>query len=261
MVLWKARAGESPAVQLEAVRLRNGLSLPMTINSRDVSKLIKEEIRPLLEEKAFTKFTSRKAWRYLPAFVHEVNIQSLGSYNAQRLDTTPFSFSVYIGIAYLAATKYPWFDGLQDKDPPAYAYQARKTLRKNISQPKLLRPDIWYVDEIGQLIAAVIIDAKKAIIDQAIPWLARYSNEKIALKAFESKPDTEYEPGIGNDHFGGKVGSLGRARIASVLALELGDKRKAVRIWKKLLKNPYYRSLEDIREEADQNINWIIENC
>lgn len=232
----------------------------MTINSLEVNKLIKKEIRPLLEEAAFTKFTPRKAWRYLPAMIHEVNFQSLGSYNAQRLDTTPFSFSIYLGIAYLAALKCPWFDWLQDKDPPAYAYQARKTLRKKISQPNLPRPDVWYIDEKGDLLAAVITDAKKAIIDQAIPWLERYSNKKIAFKAFESKPDTEYVPGIGNNHFGGKVGSLGRARIASALALEMGKKRKAVQIWKRLLRNPYYKSLGDIQDQAIQNINWINKN-
>jgi hypothetical protein len=232
----------------------------MTFSSRDVTRYVRAEIRPLLENWGFAKFTSRKAWRFLPEIVHEVDIRSLGSYNARRLNTTSHSFSVDIGIAYLPASKYPWFEWLHSKDPPPYACQARKSLRKRISQPDLPRPDVWFVDASGGNVEVVISDAKQALTDQAMPWLRRYSNLRIALRSFESKADTSYVPGIMNEHYGGKVGSLGRARIASVLALELGNKRKAVQIWSKILRDPFYRALDDVREEAQQAIRWIEEN-
>lgn len=230
------------------------------MNSREVSKAIKGSVRPVLEEVGFTEFTARKAWRYLPDLVHVIDFQSLGNYTGQRLNTTSFSFGIEIGISFVAASKYPWFSTFSFEAPREYPCQLRKSLSKKLRQHELPRPDVWFVDPNGENLPTVIGDVRGAIVIQALPWLDKYSDKSRALKAFESKSDTFYEPGILDEHLGGVKGSLARARIASALALELGNKKRGIRNWEKLLKDPYYRSLDEIRGDAQSSIQWIIEN-
>lgn len=229
------------------------------MNSQDVSKAIRRYTRPTLEEVGFTQFTARKAWRHLPGLVHVIDFQSLGHYLGQSLNTTSFSFGIDIGIQFTATSKYPWFGRVASEAPPRPGGHLTKSLRKRLNQPELPRPDVWYVDPNGENLPEVVRDARDAVLDQAMPWLEKYSDEAFALGALETRPDTFYEPGILNEDFGGVVGSLGRAMTASVLALELGDKKHAIEIWRNLLKNPYYELLDDIRRDAQANIKWIEE--
>jgi hypothetical protein len=49
----------------------------MTMNSRDVSREIKEQIKPWLKEQGFQKITARNAWRTNADTIEVLNFESL----------------------------------------------------------------------------------------------------------------------------------------------------------------------------------------
>ena len=67
------------------------------MDSREVSTELRSEVRPLLRERGFQRFTSRYAWRVLDDRVDVVNFQSFSDQKARSLGCTSYSFAVNLG--------------------------------------------------------------------------------------------------------------------------------------------------------------------
>jgi hypothetical protein len=92
---------------------------------------------------------------------------------------------------------------------------------------------------------------------QALPWLEELGDLERALRVFESRPDKTMSPGITREMYGGTIDSLARAELASALALALGNPQRAKDSWVRMLANPYYKALTDIRQTAERRIALI----
>jgi hypothetical protein len=155
------------------------------MNSKDVNKAIRLEIRPLLKEVGFTTFTSRTAWRFLPDRTDVVNFQSFNSYNAEGLRCTTFSFSVNLGchLAYVPEV-IPGY--MKTKDgrllPAEYQCPFRRGLRRTFGQPELERRDIWYIDPGGRYIAKALHDARMVLSRTGLPWFDQFSDRAEVLR-------------------------------------------------------------------------------
>jgi hypothetical protein len=74
----------------------------LQMDSRVVSRSIKNEIWPLLRKSGFSAFSARTAWRFAPEQTHVVNFQSFNTYLAERLGCTTVSFGLNLGIYFTA---------------------------------------------------------------------------------------------------------------------------------------------------------------
>ncbi len=228
------------------------------MDSRIVTHELRKHIRPLLEANGFSTFTGRKAWRYLNQVIQVVDFRSLTTYLASVIGTTSFSFCVGLGIYYHAISKVPWGDKDLPSQPQESSCHARRILLKTVTQPELPRPDIWYVRPDGENLRIVVDDVRKALVDQALPWLSEFSKLETAMTAFESRHEIFIDEGIAVEIIGGNLGSLARARSISALAYALGQRQHAIEAWQVILRNPFYDRLEETRREAEESIQWLL---
>ncbi len=225
--------------------------------SKDVARILKKEVFPLLQGAGFREFTTRTAWKTSQDVIAVVNFRSLGSYLGSRVGFTSHSFVVTVGLYYKAMHAVPWAKDPVPSHPEEWQCQARRVLKKSIFQFWHWRPDVWYVDSKAANLDGVIRDVRRTIEQQAIPWLEEFSDLRRALKAFESRKGSQMLPGIACEILGGRLGSFARAEAASALALACGEKERAKKAWHKVLANPYYRRLTHMREQAEERIVLI----
>jgi hypothetical protein len=228
------------------------------MDSKTVSRALREEVRPILKDAGFTRFTSRKAWRVDPDTVQVIDFQSLNSYLAEAIGTTTYSFGGHLGVYYVALRHVPWGER-RETPPEEFHCQARRVLRKALEQPELPRADLWYVSPDGRNLPSVIADVSRAITEEAMPWFAYFSDVKNALEAFDAR-DEDFDAGIAVELLSGRPNSAARAQITSALALALGEPRRAVAAWQRHLEEPFYQRLPDYLESAVRNITWIEEH-
>lgn len=130
-------------------------------------------------------------------------------------------------------------------------------MRKGFFQLWCWRPDVWYVNRKGTNLESVIGDTVGAVRKQALPWLDDLGDISRALQVFESRDEGSMLPGIMHEILGGGVDSFDRAEISSALALALGDRERAREAWLRMLANPYYKTLSDLRALAAERIALI----
>ena len=94
-------------------------------------------------------------------------------------------------------------------------------------------------------------------MEQALPWFDEYRDLEVALRAFESREDSEMRPGIMFELFGGALNSFARAEKASALALACGQPQRAKEAWQRMLTNPYYQRMSDLQQEAKRRLALI----
>jgi Domain of unknown function (DUF4304) len=174
------------------------------VDSRDVTKEIRHVVWPELREHGFEAFTGRTAWRYVRDAVDVVNVQSFGASIADAVGCTTFSFSVNLGVwlPHDALTRAPKRDPKGRLRPSEYQCEPhrRRRLTKSLSQPwfrpfsgttrgwlpslrlhreglkKVMRrdvhdrPEIWFVLSDGSNLNECMLDAVRAIREDALPW-------------------------------------------------------------------------------------------
>jgi hypothetical protein len=226
-------------------------------DSRDVSAGLKATVFPVLQEVGFSRFRSRAAWRWCDAGVEVVDFHSLGSYLGSAVGVTSHSFGGSIGVYYKAMHAAPWSTEPMPELPGEAACHARRCLRKSLFQLWCRRPDVWYVNPKGTNLQAVLVDVRRAVMEQALPWLDEYRDLEVALRAFESREDSEMRPGIGFELFGGGLNCFARAEATSALALACGRPQRAREAWQRMLANPYYQSISDLQQEAKRRLALI----
>ena len=226
-------------------------------DSRDVAAGLKATVFPVLRDAGFSRFKGRAAWRRCEEAVEVVDFHSLGSYLGSAVGVTSHSFGGNIGVYYKAVPAAPWSTEAVPEFPGEAACHARRFLRKSMFQLWCRRPDVWYVNPKGTNLEAVLADVVKAVVDQALPWFDEYRPPEAALRAFESREDSEMRPGVMFELFGGGLNSFDRAEKASALALACGQPQRAREAWQRMLANPYYQGLSDLQKEARRRIALI----
>jgi hypothetical protein len=216
-----------------------------TIDSKAVNRALREIVWADLKLIGFSRRTARTAWRDRPGAIQVVDFQSFNSYLAEAVGTTTFSFGVNIGVFYPAVAERSSIAAfIPDQTRPAeWHCHARKHLGKGIAQPNdpapqrwfdprppqpslgtwVDRPDIWYVLGDGSNLNLVVRDARERILEVGIPWLDRLSALREARRHFQVVESSGLAPGIGDEDYGGAIGSPNRLMIVESLSMALGE--------------------------------------
>lgn len=166
------------------------------IDSREVAKALKTEVFPVLREAGFSEFRTRGAWRLRDHVIDVLDFRSLGSYLGGSVGVTSHSFVAAAGVYYKAVHAVPWAVEPLPKLPEEWRCQARRALRKSFFQVWCWRPDVWFVNREGTNLRKVVADVRRAVDEQALPWLGEFGDPTRALEAFESREESEMRRGI-----------------------------------------------------------------
>jgi hypothetical protein len=191
------------------------------MDSRAVSRKIRERIWDPLKDAGFARFTGRTAWRSTDTAIQVINFQSFNRYLADRLGCTTFSFGLNLGVYYPCIANRPWASLPASESPQEYECHARRALTKGIMQEEFLRPDVWFVAEDGMSLGAVVDDARAVIAQEGLPWLDELSSLPNGLQAFTRRREVGGS-GEGSEMYGGALGSPARLEAIAGIALEMG---------------------------------------
>ena len=213
------------------------------MDSRDVNRVLKRLVWDKLRGHGFVERTARTAWRRREHTIDVVNFQSFNAYLAERIAATTFSFSVRLGVAYLAGPDDEWMLHPPSDRPRETECQARRTPRKGVAQKVLAprrrwfavdpsadeweernmdRPDVWFVEPDGRNTEWLATDALAQIIAQGMPWFDELADLDRAIEIFRTREATNLAPGIGGDFYGGALGSPNRFRTVASLQAKRG---------------------------------------
>jgi hypothetical protein len=150
-----------------------------------VNRILRECIWPLLKEHGFATFTQRTSWRHTADRIDVVDFRPVGADRAHVLGCTPFSFSINLGIFFLAIPPQFGPDSIKRRVNVLLPQESLCHFRHPLTKARLdaegTRPDIWYIDPQGSNAMAVVQEAATDLVQQAIPWFARYSAPNTAL--------------------------------------------------------------------------------
>lgn len=229
----------------------------MTMNARDVSKEIKEQITPWLKEQGFQKITARNAWRTRKDTIEVLNFESFNSYNASVMGVTTFSFAVHLGVYYKFIDLCPWSNCEALDEPKYHECHAIRSVLKGIKQPETASEAVWFIAEDGNNLQSSVADAKRQIVDLAPNWYEELSDPEHALDIFQSRPESYSKSAGLYERLGGKGYSLSRAEIVSFLALKTGNIDKAISFWLKLKESEFYQKHQSVIKEAENKIEQL----
>jgi hypothetical protein len=189
------------------------------VDSKAVSRKIKERVFPALKDAGFARFTTKGAWRPRQHSIQVVYFQSFSSYLTSGVGCTTFSLAIRCGVYYpsihqisLPTTEAPEF-------PDEARCMARLTLLKPAEQKELARRDVWYVRPDGSNLTELIEDARKAVLERGLPWLDSFSDLDKACEAFKSRPESDEE------YLSGRIGCMGRDHVLRALKLVIDTVR------------------------------------
>jgi len=197
-----------------------------------VNKEIRSRVWHELKGLAFTRRTSRSAWRHWADGVDVVNFQSFNAYNAGVLGCTTFSFAVNLGIwlSYIP----PYAGQPTRKDgltlPEEYECYFRRSLRKRLAQPEFERKEIWFVADDGSNVGEAVSDAAAVISDEGLPWFDRFREpQEVPRTLAEEKEAMDGTWGFGN------TSSPVRLYLTGYAAVHVGEYDLAARSFEELL--------------------------
>ncbi len=160
------------------------------MDSKEVTKEINKVIRPTLRANGFDKFSGRTYWKYAHNRIDIINFLSFNSYNADVVGCTTFSFAVNLAT-YL--NFIPSVSVIKEKNglkrPLEYEGHFRTPLNKGIKQKELAREDIWFIDENGNNLNAIVLDCKNQIIEKAFNWFEQFDKNENILQILLKEPE------------------------------------------------------------------------
>lgn len=184
----------------------------VAMDGKVVGRALREEIRPLLREAGFTKFTDRKAWRETEHTIDHVAFNSFNAYNAEVLGCPSYSITVELGVFYRRFNP-------EISRPQDYQCTFRATLGKTIHQPffatELMtqhglsndRYEILYVKPDGSNLNEVVTEAKALLLDQGLPFLNHFNQPEQAFQSLMTERMLEADFGKPSVMFPGNPGS------------------------------------------------------
>jgi Domain of unknown function (DUF4304) len=170
------------------------------MDSKEVSAELRSEVRPLLRERGFHRFTSRYAWRVLDDRVDVINFQSFGDQKARSLGCTSYSFAVNLGCYLRRIDGAPIFPSValsSGKLPREYECPFRGRLSRTLEQPELSRRDIWYVDPQGRYLGEAAHDVRMVLAHGGLDWFGVFEDESQLLRILQHSDLSESLWGFG----------------------------------------------------------------
>jgi hypothetical protein len=170
------------------------------MDSKDVSAELRKEVRPLLKDRGFQKFTSRYAWRVHDDRVDVINFQSFSDYKARSVGCTTYSFAVNLGCHLRGidgAPTFPAVDVSAGYLPREYECQFRGRVRRTFDQPEFSRREIWYVDPEGRYLAKAAHDVRMALAREGLDWFEAFQNVSSVLRMLRESDPSETLWGFG----------------------------------------------------------------
>jgi hypothetical protein len=162
------------------------------VDSKKVSAELAREVRPLLRERGFQKFTARNAWRIHEDRVDVLNFQSFNDHLASGLGCTTYSFSVNLGCFLRRVDALPALSKvavLEGRMPKEYECQFRGRLTRTFEQSELPRRDIWYVDPAGIYLPKVVHDVRMVLFREGLDWFEMFSDESRILEILRDQQE------------------------------------------------------------------------
>lgn len=209
----------------------------LDMDSRTVSRRIKERVWPSLRENGFSRFTSRTAWRYAGRQVHVVNFQSFSTHLAGAMNITTYSFALNLGVYLLdVPAKHPREEPptkYGEPVPQEFACHMRQSLAKSVDQRDLEiaarrkgAPTNWsqlfIVGENGVNLDAVVENSRQRLANEGLPWFDRFADLREVVRTLrEDDESMEHTWGFG------RPGSPSRNYMLGYVALALGDRELA----------------------------------
>ena len=158
------------------------------MDSKVVNREFKKAIWPSLREAGFDTFTSRIAWRHNEGSIDVVEFQSLGSYNAEIMGLTSFSFAVRFGkfLSYLPPQWPPKIkDGTQL--PSEAESQFRRSLQCSLASTSTDKT-FWPVAKDGRNLAWCIRDVAAQLPD-TLAWFTQLDDRKEGLRILRDQDE------------------------------------------------------------------------
>lgn len=196
------------------------------MDSKVVTRGIKNGVWPVLKECGFDQFSSRTGWRHHSDRIDVVNFQSFNTYHASVIGCTTYSFAVNLGC-YLLAIPSQYGPGFMKEKkgrllPTEAQCHFRGRLHPGIPQPKRHATNIWFIDERGENLAASLTDVVARLEDHGLKWLAQSQNTPEVLRILLHEPEQMSELwGFGRNP------SPIRHYFTGYVALRLGEQQLA----------------------------------
>ncbi len=124
--------------------------------------------------------------------------------------------------------------------PQEYGCHFRRNLLKTINQPELERKNIWYIDPEAKYLDAAMNDVKQAVIKDALPWFASFTNLSDVYSLLLNQEEN-LESGTWG--FGNKDSPI-RNYLTGYVALALGDYGPAVQALQNAIESGCYESIK-----------------
>ena len=166
------------------------------MDSKVVSKELREIVRPVLRDVGFTKFTGRTAWRSTDTAKWVLNFQSFSVHIAAGVGCPTFSFSLRLGIYFdfvassagreVIADPQEWectfrFAGLKGLEQPWFRPYGRL--------PAVDHDDVWFVKDDGSNLSEVVADVRSVVEGPGLATLGTYQDPLYAYsRAIRLRP-------------------------------------------------------------------------
>ena len=216
------------------------------VDSKVVNAAIRSEIRPVLRDQGFSRFTARTAWRFSVGRVEVVNFQSFNSYNASVIGCTTHSFSVNLG-SYLTTVPDFWRQVKRHGTlllPQEYQCHLRSHLFRSLHQPELPRRDIWYIGSQGQYLSEAVQDVKGAILSRGVAWFHHLRDDAEVLRILKGHAESDDLWGFGNNP------SPMRSLLSGYVGLSVGEHDFAKASLRAAAESPSFSSVRKELEAA-----------
>ncbi len=160
------------------------------MDSKVVSKELREIVRPVLRDVGFTKFTGRTVWRSTDTAKWVLNFQSFSAHIAAGVGCPTFSFSLRLGIYFDFVASSAGREVIAD--PQEWECTFRFAGLKGLEQPwfrpygrlrAVDRDDVWFVKDDGSNLSEVVADVRSVVEGPGLATLGAYQDPLYAYCA------------------------------------------------------------------------------
>lgn len=157
----------------------------MPLNSRIVTKGIRQMALPRLRAWGFERHTGRHVWRPGADHIAVIYIGSVGGHIGQLYQITPCSIVLEIGLGFPWLPPYDgdWVPGSEAAcHPETPNCPLRHMLQKSIEQPEFPVNGVWYIAPDGHNLDIVLTDVVKVLEADALPWFDAFGSADALLE-------------------------------------------------------------------------------
>ena len=163
----------------------------MSITTREVARLLRAEVNPLIRAQGFAMARGKTFWRHGPVLTDVIRLGHLTAHVARvaRVSAASIQVEFGTGLTRAMAGHVRRKDRLPCPDPWDCLF--RGAAQKALRQPQLDQGDIWVIEAGGSNLDAVIADIARVIRDDAPAWFARVHDLTAMQRFLETEEEAE----------------------------------------------------------------------